>query len=78
MVETQYQIDKIQFRQVVHNLIHNAIKFADSQNPQVCVSLVKGSKENIILSVEDNGTGIDTIDVSKIFDKYVSDKSLTS
>ena len=47
-------IDKIQFRQVITNLISNAIKFATNEKPTI---LIEGYKKNgfIEIGIEDNG-----------------------
>ena len=73
----RYQLDQVQFRQMLHNLIHNAIKFADVKNP--CINVILSSEnEKLYLHIEDNGDGIKNIDISKIFDKYSSEMSSSS
>jgi signal transduction histidine kinase len=48
------EIDKIQFKQVIDNLITNAIKFSHKSNGEVCVSARK-SEKFFYLDIEDNG-----------------------
>lgn len=63
------EIDKIQFQQVITNLINNAIKFANQEHPKIRIEAqVKAGK--FYFSVEDNGDGFDGIEISEIFDKY--------
>lgn len=57
-------------RTIIYNLINNAIKFkAPDRQPQVVVST---SKENdfIVISVKDNGIGIEESKFDAIFSKY--------
>ena len=66
-------IDKIQFRQVITNLISNAIKFATNEKPTI---LIEGYKKDgfIWIGIEDNGPWFDGIDTENIFDKYTIGK----
>lgn len=64
------EIDEIQMRQVLHNLVINAIKFSDDENPRVNISLEKIDKNIFCLSIEDNGKGFNEIDSNEVFDKY--------
>jgi signal transduction histidine kinase len=47
-------IDKIQFGQVIDNLIVNAMKFANKENPQIFIK-IKLEENNLIFEIEDNG-----------------------
>lgn len=74
-VETEIyrDIDETQFRQVIQNLINNAIKFINYEDPIISISLRK--KWSIFqIKIEDNGTGFSKIDVTKIFNKYSTGK----
>ena len=51
------------------NLISNAIKFKGDRPPVIHI-VTKKENRNIILSVEDNGTGIAEKDMDKVFSKY--------
>jgi K+-sensing histidine kinase KdpD len=64
-------IDRIQFKQVINNLIGNAQKFAKGDNPHI---LFRAYKENdcIIIEIEDNGKWIHGINIENIFDKYAT------
>lgn len=63
------EIDKIQFRQVVDNLIWNAIKFSNKKDSKINIEIVEESK-NIVINIEDNWIWFENIDISNIFDKY--------
>lgn len=68
--------DPIKFSQVVTNLISNAIDaYAMSFQPQkeIIIDLTQKSN-NIILSVTDNGEGIDSKHINQIFDPFFSTK----
>ena len=67
-------IDQVQFRQVIDNLINNAIKFADKNNPHISFAAAKENK-NIIIKIEDNGQWFKDADITSIFDKYFTGKS---
>ncbi len=66
-------IDKIQFRQVITNLISNAIKFATNEKPTIIIEWYK-KDGSIQIGIEDNGPGFDGIDTSSVFDKYTIGK----
>ena len=54
---------------IIENLLENAIHFCNGVDPYVKISCQK--KENqVILSIQDNGQGIDPIYHSKIFEMY--------
>jgi signal transduction histidine kinase len=63
------QIDKIQFQQVINNLLDNAVKFTKHEDPLICIS---ARKDNNILYVviEDNGWWFEWVDIENLFDKY--------
>lgn len=66
--------DKSKIGQIIYNLIDNAIKFSP-ENSCIFVNVrVKGEKA--IISIKDNGCGIDKESIGKIFDRfYKSDTS---
>lgn len=66
--------DKYRLSQTVYNLLTNAYKFTN-QNGAVRIAY-HINQEDIVLSIEDNGAGIDKKDLDKIFQAYYkSDKS---
>ena len=70
----EIEIDQVQFRQVIDNLINNAIKFADKENPKISFSAEK-KKSCLSIKIEDNGKGFEDTDISSVFDKYFTGKS---
>lgn len=68
------EIDKIQFKQVIDNLITNAVKFSDKNNGKVLITANKGPKYYTI-EIEDNWKWFTDLNIAKIFDKYSTGSS---
>jgi len=68
--------DVVQLRQLVENLIGNAIKYT-GRGGKITVSGEK-EKEQVILRVTDTGYGIPLEDQAKIFDRFYRAKNVTS
>ncbi len=66
-------IDKIQFWQVIDNLIVNAIKFTNKETPKIYIK-AKLEENNLIFEIEDNGEWFEWVDAENIFDKYTTGK----
>jgi len=62
--------DPFYIRQIVNNLLSNAIKFTQEKGKIFLVSSL-GEQNQWKISVQDNGQGIDTTDLPKIFDEFV-------
>jgi two-component system, OmpR family, phosphate regulon sensor histidine kinase PhoR len=57
-------------RSILYNLINNAIKFkAPNRQPKIVISTNK-NKDYVVISVKDNGIGIDESKFDAIFSKY--------
>ena len=74
VINTNLQVKSILFskknlRSILYNLISNSIKFRRDVSPIINIATIK-DKENMILTIEDNGIGIDKADIAKIFDIY--------
>jgi signal transduction histidine kinase len=69
-------LDRGKVKQVLSNLVHNAIKFTDAGGS---VTISASGKDNWIeVQVIDTGVGIPESDLNKIFDRfYQVDSSLT-
>lgn len=63
------KIDKIQFRQVIENIISNAVKFTKGKEGIICVTGYK-TNTSLIVKIEDNGEGFEWIQIKELFDKY--------
>ncbi len=66
--DTTLQGDRLHLLSVIFNLVDNALKYS-GQNPEINI-LLKGSEENIILQVMDNGIGIPHEYREKVFEKF--------
>ena len=72
--------DKGRITQVISNLIDNAIKFAPHQNGKLDIVVARSDSDNreeepngnVIVSVKDNGTGIDPEVMPRLFSKFVT------
>ena len=72
--EINITADKNLLVNVWNNLINNAIKFSDKKST-IFVRLIK-ENDNVILTIKDQGCGIEKEDIPYIFDKFFqSDKS---
>ncbi len=63
------EIDKYQIRQVLTNLLNNANKFADNNNPEIILEL-KEFNNSIQIAIVDNGEGIPDNDKKRVFEKF--------
>jgi signal transduction histidine kinase len=80
-IEANFDIDNLMvwgdrdsIERVIINLLHNAVKFSN-ENGKIIVETVK-NKEKVLVSIKDNGIGIDENDKKRIWDRfYKSDKS---
>src|SRR5690606_148353 len=59
--------DRILFRQLMQNLLGNALKYTEHGSVRVCCSL---QAEDVIVTVEDTGIGIPADKLERIFDEY--------
>jgi signal transduction histidine kinase len=62
-------LDKVQFTQVISNLLHNAVKFCNKVNPVINVT-IKSFENNIKLEIEDNWNWFKNNEEDFIFEKY--------
>jgi signal transduction histidine kinase len=70
--------NRIQLQQVILNLIMNAVDAMDSvsDRPRVlCVRSKKHEPADVLVTVEDSGTGIDLEDMHRIFEAFFTRKA---
>jgi PAS domain S-box-containing protein len=61
---------------IFQNLIENAIKYRNSQQEQSYLKItITGHSGKVIIEIEDNGIGIDSNSISKVFDMYYKGNS---
>lgn len=66
-------INKNQIKQVIFNLVQNAVRHTDEKLGEIIIS-AKSSKnysnKYVLLKIKDNGTGISEENIEKIFDRF--------
>jgi len=71
----QVNIDSGRIRQVLHNLLENALRFT-MPGGSIKVRAVMAKDNSVVVSVSDTGSGIDPDDLHKVFDHfYKADKA---
>jgi two-component system phosphate regulon sensor histidine kinase PhoR len=65
------EIDKVQFTQVIDNLLNNALKFSDNKYPIINIKCYLEWKY-IVIKIEDNWKWFKDIDINNIFWKYTT------
>ncbi|MDO6708877.1 ATP-binding protein [Photobacterium sp. 1_MG-2023] len=79
--ETWFYADKSRIRQILFNLISNAIKFTDQGSVRVRMSLSHlpgGEKQQLTIVTDDTGIGIAPERVAHIFDPFAQAEASTS
>jgi signal transduction histidine kinase len=61
---------------VLQNLLGNAVKYRAAAPPQIAVTALRDSEEWVI-SVQDNGLGVDPGKATRIFDMFTRDNDAT-
>ena len=61
-------IDEVHFTNVIFNLMDNALKYCDK--PLLLSIETWNEKDNLLISIEDNGIGINKEDLKRIFEKF--------
>lgn len=61
-------IDEVHFTNVIFNLMDNAQKYCDK--PLLLTIETWNEKDNLLISIEDNGIGINKEDLKRIFEKF--------
>ena len=75
-IETKINVLQIMYsrrklRSIIYNLVNNSIKFQSPDKvPQILIS-TKKDKKFIVISVKDNGIGIDKSKQKEVFSKYI-------
>ncbi|MDQ0462831.1 signal transduction histidine kinase [Caulobacter ginsengisoli] len=70
-----YRGDSVRVRQVLYNLISNAVKFTDSGHVQVAIDR---TTSGVRMVVSDTGLGLDPNGIARLFDKFVQADSSTT
>jgi len=65
----EVKTDKSKLKQILVNLISNAIKFTDEINGKIAIGIERKG-QMIHISIRDNGLGIEAADLAHIFDRF--------
>lgn len=76
--ELEAHIDLVHFKQIIFNLLHNAIKFTRRNGEIKVVAEAEFPKPTLKLSIIDNGVGMTADQLTTLFDPYVRYNSRTS
>ncbi len=81
-INTQFKTSEILFpkknlRSIVYNLLNNAIKYKKPDKPIKILIKTQKLKDYVLLSIQDNGVGIDKKDHKMIFKKFSRIKGKT-
>ncbi len=72
------ETDPARLRQILMNLVGNAIKFTEVGSVQVAARLQSGTEPRLVMDVIDTGVGIDAAACERIFEPFVqADSSIT-
>ncbi|MCP3922552.1 MAG: HAMP domain-containing histidine kinase [Desulfobacterales bacterium] len=63
------KINRVLFDMLFMNIITNSIKYNNSGTPEINITYKKGKKK-LILTIKDNGIGIDKKDLKRVYDKF--------
>ncbi len=69
-------MDSLRFRQIMHNLISNAIKFTDDGKVTIMAEAVEGDygEETLLVRVKDTGCGVSDSAYERIFESFEQDE----
>ena len=75
---SQVTTDDVRVRQVITNLVGNAIKFTSEGKVSITTRLIENEKRQLEISIVDSGIGMTTEQLGKIFNPFVqADSSVT-
>jgi len=68
--ESMIYVDEMHFTNVLFNLMENAVKYRRADIPLKLVMRTENVSDNILISIQDNGTGIKKDNLKKVFDRF--------
>lgn len=67
---TKIPLDQNLMRQVIHNLLINAIRYSKANGGKIIIEVKRNSKDSFLVKVEDNGIGVPEKTQKRIFEKF--------
>lgn len=67
--ELLVNLDIIQFSRVLTNIVENSLKYSKAENLKIDFEIFR-MKSSIFLTVKDNGLGIESENLEKIFEQF--------
>ena len=64
------KVDKVQLKNVLHNILGNSVKYCENQSPHVQITCHKANEDNIEIIIKDNGHGVSEETLTKMFDVF--------
>ena len=71
-------IDKVQFRNIVQNVLDNSLKYGGREDIQTEISCKKNDGESVSIIIKDNGRGVPDDSLTKMFDVFYREDSARS
>ncbi|TCT16029.1 signal transduction histidine kinase [Natranaerovirga pectinivora] len=68
-IDSQWEIDYIRIRQVLVNILHNAVKHT-SIDGEIIITTKHSKDKKILVAINDSGSGISTEEIPHVFDRY--------
>lgn len=68
--EASTLVDADKMKQVVLNLVHNAIQHTDAKSGEIGLALQQSGQDQVELCVQDNGAGIASEHIASVFDRF--------
>ncbi|NQX91278.1 MAG: HAMP domain-containing histidine kinase [Flavobacteriales bacterium] len=66
-----YKLDELRMKMVLNNLVSNAIKYQDRTKDKQFINInITNSEDNLVITAQDNGVGIDAESQEKVFDMF--------
>ena len=69
-LESTIYVDEMHFTNVLFNLMENAVKYRKQDVPLKLTARTENVDDKILISIQDNGTGIKKENLKKIFDRF--------
>ena len=73
--ELSIEADPLQLKEVFNNVLDNACQALDKDSGRIEICAAPDDKKNVIISIKDNGVGIEQEDIKRLFEPFFTRKS---